>query len=63
MSDHEHTINRTDRTRSADNDDGGDEEDEQRSEAEIKRELRKSVVGRAILEQNRDLKQRGGGPR
>jgi hypothetical protein len=57
MSNHEHTINRSGTTPNSDDDtddaDSDDERDEHRSEAEIKRELRKSEVGRAILGYNR----------
>jgi len=62
MSDYEHSINRAERTRTDTKNAGADDEqDEQRSEAEIKRELRKSEVGRAILRRNRELKDRRSG--
>lgn len=53
----EHSINRNGATANStdehtDEDENADDE-EQRSEAEIKRELRKSVVGRAILSYDR----------
>lgn len=52
MTEHEHSINRAETNSAAEDTDDSDddEEDEQRSEAEIKRELRESVVGRAILD-------------
>lgn len=50
----EHNINRRGATGESDEQDADterdDNADEQRSEAEIKRELRKSTVGRAILD-------------
>ena len=55
----EHSINRSGATANStdehtDDDDAEDTDaEEQRSEAEIKRELRKSVVGRAILSYDR----------
>jgi len=55
MSDYEHSINRADSTHTDTAGDGAGEENEQRSEAEIKRELRKSEIGRAILQRNREL--------
>jgi len=48
-SEHEHSINRSDRSRANSDEDSDEEDDDQRSEAEIKRELRKSEVARAIL--------------
>jgi hypothetical protein len=59
-----HSINRNGATANSTDDQPADDEDtesddeEQRSEAEIKRELRKSVVGRAILDRHRELKNR-----
>jgi hypothetical protein len=60
-----HSINRSGATENSqdehtegDVDDSDDTTDEQRSEAEIKRELRGSVVGQAILRRNRELKDR-----
>jgi hypothetical protein len=54
----EHSINRSGATANStdehtDDDDEDTDDEEQRSEAEIKRELRKSVVGRAILSYDR----------
>jgi len=53
MTKHEHNINRADSARTS-TDDANDEDDEgddaePKSEAETKRELQKSAVGRAIL--------------
>jgi hypothetical protein len=55
----EHSINRSGSTSGSDEQDAADdpEEGEERSEAEIKRELRKSTVGRAILDYARRRKQ------
>jgi hypothetical protein len=61
----EHSINRSGATANSqdeqpdvDDPDSEDTADEDRSEAEIKRELRESVVGRAILQRNRELERR-----
>jgi hypothetical protein len=54
----EHSLNRTGAmANSTDEDTDGDERG-QRREAEIKRELRKNVVGRGILHRHRELKRR-----
>jgi hypothetical protein len=60
----EHSINRSGRTENSTDDPDSETEagndtktDEQRSEAEIKRELRKSRIGRAIIDYDR--RQRG----
>lgn len=55
----EHNINRSGSANGSDEQDAATErdEDEQRSEAEIKRELRKSTVGLAILDYARRRKQ------
>jgi hypothetical protein len=52
----EHSINRSGATTNSTDehpDDQDTDDEEQRSEADIKRELRKSVVGRAILSYDR----------
>lgn len=65
----EHSINRsgsrrTDSEEDTDSDgDDVDEQDNQKSEAEIKRELRQSAIGRALLKRNRELKRRQEGRR
>jgi hypothetical protein len=60
----EHSINRSGRTENSTDDpdteteaDNDSQTDEQRSEAEIKRELRKSRIGQAIIDYDR--RQRG----
>jgi len=56
----EHSINRNGATANSTDehtDDENTDDEEQRSEAEIKRELRKSVVGRAILSYDRRRRQ------
>jgi hypothetical protein len=63
----EHSINRSGATANSQDEqpdvdesetDSEDTADEDRSEAEIKRELRESVVGQAILQRNRELERR-----
>ena len=51
MTDHEHSINRS--GRESDDDEGESEDGEELSEAEKRRELRKSPIGRAILDYDR----------
>ena len=55
MSNHEHSINRADSTRPSVDEDSEDEEgegdEEALTDAEKRRELRKSALGRAILRQ------------
>lgn len=53
MTDYEHSINKSGPQANSDDAESEDEdvdEREERSEAEIKRELRKSTVGRAIID-------------
>lgn len=63
MTDHEHTINRADSTRTdSDDDEADDREEEDLTDAERRRLLRQSEIGRAILQQNQRLQRRRGGP-
>lgn len=55
----EHSINRSGSASDTDEQDavdGQDDADSDRSEAEIKRDLRKSTVGQAILDYDRQLR-------
>lgn len=60
----EHSINRSGTAANSDGDKDNDvEEDESQSEREIKRELRNTPIGEALLRRNRELRRREGGLR